>query len=408
MSAPVRLAYLVTHPIQYQAPLLRAIAAEPDIDLKVFFASDFSARDFVDPEFGRAISWDVPLLEGYDHEVLPERGRPLARGENPSFWRPFSTGLSKRLKGFDALWVHGYNRAAHWLAIAIAKRHGLGVLVRDEATPISAARSPMKQAAKRAFFRTLDRAVDGYLAIGSLNRAYYEGFGVGPDKIFAMPYAVDNAYFQAKVAEVSARRELLRAELGCKADHPIILFSAKLIDRKRPLDLIDAYAAVADEPALRQPYLLFAGDGELRGAIEDRIAERGLERARVLGFRSQAELAGLYDLADVCVLPSEREAWGLVVNEAMNAATAIIASDRVGAAADLVRGGQNGFTYPVGDVAALSVCLRSVLRDPARLAAMGARSRKIIDGWSFSEDIAGLRLALERVRRRRARSEEVA
>jgi glycosyltransferase involved in cell wall biosynthesis len=394
-----RLAYLVTHPIQYQAPLLRAVARDPDIALKVFFGSDFSAQTFVDPGFGRAIEWDVPLLEGYEHEVLRPRFGTLAPGDLPGFWRPFNRGLATALAAgrFQALWVHGYNRAYHWAAIATARRLGLKILLRDEATDVSSARGPMKQMLKSAFFRLLDRGIDAYLAIGRLNRDYYRGFGIPDAKIFSMPYAVDNEFFRTRIAAAAPEREILRARLGLKPDRPVILFAGKLIARKRPLDLLDAFARISDEPAMRAPYLLFAGDGALKPELERRIAANGLERVTLLGFQSQAELGALYDLADLFVLPSERESWGLVVNEAMNAGRAIIVNDRIGAGADLVIGGENGFIYPVGDVEALATCLRSSLRDPARLTSMGQRSRAIIDRWSFREDVAGLKQALAAV-----------
>ncbi len=410
MSAPVRLAYLVTHPIQYQAPLLRLIANQPDIDLHVMFGSDFSVRQFVDPGFGRAISWDVKLLDGYRSEVLPSFGRPLADNEQPSFWRPLSHGIARRLKAgrFDALWVHGYNRASHWAAMLAAKRLGLAVLIRDEATQVSAPRSLAKRALKQAFFRALDRLVDGYLAIGSLNRDYYLAHGIAPSKLFSMPYAVDNAFFQAQVARAAPERAVLRARLGLAPDRPVILFAAKLIARKRPHDLLEAFANIAGDPAMRAPYLLFAGDGELRPALEATVARSGLADVRLLGFQSQAALAALYDLADLLVLPSEREAWGLVVNEAMNAGCAIVVNDRIGAGADLVRGGDNGFIYPCGDVAALAVSLRSVLRDPARGRAMGESSRALIERWGFTEDLAGLRAALAACVRVRAPAEALA
>lgn len=400
--ARTRLAYLVTHPIQYQAPLLRQVAADPDIDLTVFFGSDFSVRSYVDPGFGRAVQWDVPLLDGYRSEFLAPRGRPLAKGEDPSFLRPFNRGLFRRLGRFDALWVHGYHRAFHWMAMAEARRRGLTVLLRDEATDISAGRSPAKQAAKRLFFKGFDRLVDGYLCIGSLNRAFYQGFGVAERKLFSVPYAVDNAHFQSRIAAAAPEREALRARLGLEPGRPVVLFSGKLIPRKRPFDLLDAHDRLVGDPAARRPYLLFAGDGELRPELEARIAGRdGADGGdvRLLGFQNQGELAALYDLADVFVLPSEREAWGLVVNEAMNAGRAIIVNDRIGAGADLVRGGENGFVYPVGDVAALTVSLLTILRDPARLEAMGRRSREIIDRWSFREDIDGLKQALNEVGR---------
>src|ERR1700754_573695 len=91
----VRLAYLVSHPIQYQAPLLRRIAQEPDIDLTVLFGSDFSVRGYKDEGFGVGVKWDVPLLEGYQHEFLPAL-RDNATVSVPS---PVNYGIASRLRG---------------------------------------------------------------------------------------------------------------------------------------------------------------------------------------------------------------------------------------------------------------------------------------------------------------------
>jgi glycosyltransferase involved in cell wall biosynthesis len=96
----------------------------------------------------------------------------------------------------------------------------------------------------------------------------------------------------------------------------------------------------------------------------------------------------------VFVMPSALEPWGLVVNEAMNAGRAIIVSDRVGCAPDLIRNGENGFAFRAGDVSDLSRMLREVLVSPLRYAEMGRRSLEIINGWSFEEDVVGLRAAL--------------
>ncbi|MEJ0070536.1 MAG: glycosyltransferase [Pseudomonadota bacterium] len=125
-----------------------------------------------------------------------------------------------------------------------------------------------------------------------------------------MPYAVDNGFFQAQVARAGGQRAMLRAQLGLASDRPVILFAGKLIARKRPFDALNAFATLAGDPTTRSPYLLFAGDGELRPALEASIARRGLDGARVLGFQNQTALAALYDLADLLVLPSERESWG--------------------------------------------------------------------------------------------------
>ncbi|MBI3710497.1 MAG: glycosyltransferase family 4 protein [Proteobacteria bacterium] len=397
----LRLAYLVTHPIQYQAPLLRRINAEPDIALTAFFATDFSARSFVAGEFNRKIEWDVPLLDGYDHEVLPQFGGPGELGQLPplDFWRPLSYGFARRLAAgqFDALWIHGYARWAHWCAMVSARRLGVKVLLRDEATAISASRSAAKRAAKRAFFAGLGRMVDAFLAIGTLNRRYYADNGIAESRLFSVPYAVDNAHFRAGAEKASAQREALRAQLGLEPGRPILLFAAKLIERKRPAQLIEAFGRVHREPALRRPYLLFAGDGPLRAALEAQAAAQAPGAVRFLGFQSQSELPRCYDLCDAFVLPSGLEAWGLVVNEVMCAGRAVIVSDRVGAAADLVHPGENGAIFRTDDAADLARAMRDVLTDSARLAAMGRRSMEIISRWSFEEDVAGLRHALDAV-----------
>lgn len=393
---PIRLAYLVTHPIQYQAPLLRRLSQDPRLDLTVFFGSDFSIGSYVDPGFGGGVEWDVPLLEGYRHEFLP------VWGENHpvTFWRPFNHGLARRLKEgqFDVLWIHGYARWPHWAAILAAKGLGIKVLIRDEANDFSAQRSAAKQMAKRTFFQGIRRICDGFLAIGSHNRRYYEAMGINPGQIDLVPYTVDNAFFQARSEEAAKRREGLRQELGLVAGRPVILFTSKLIARKRPLDLLQAYAALSvDGVQAPDPYLVFVGDGELRSELDQQVSALGWDSIRVLGFKNQTELPAFYDLCDVFVLPSEREPWGLVVNEVMNAGRAVVVSDQVGSAIDLVQDGVNGYSFRAGHVEGLTGALREVLAHPERCQAMGRQSLAIINGWSYEQDVTGLYAALDRL-----------
>lgn len=389
-----RLAYLVTHPIQYQAPLLRLIAQDPSIDLTVLFQSDFSMRSYQDPGFGRSIGWDVPLVDGYKHEFLPGIGRH----DVITAHKPISWGLMSRLQRsrFDALWVHGYSRWVNWLAIGCAKRQGLKVFVRDEATAESKQRSSSRHFAKRVFFAALRRMVDGFLAIGSNNRDYYASWGVSPAQIFMMPYCVDNEFFAARARAAEPAREELRRSLGLDRGRPVILFASKFEPRKRPDDLLAAYRRlVGDWDQASVPYLVFAGDGELKQSIEAEARASGLDYVKFLGFRNQTELPALYELCDVFVLPSVDEPWGLVVNEVMAAGRAVVVSDKVGCARDLVTDRVNGIQFQAGNVPALADALHYVLSEPGRTAAMGAASRDIIARWSFAEDLAGLHAALQ-------------
>ncbi len=307
----VRLAYIVSHPIQYQAPLLRRIAAEPDIDLTALFLSDFSTRKYRDPGFGQAIAWDVDLLSGYDSKVL----RAWGDADMVGLLKPFTIGVEEELRAgrYDAVWLHGYAHHAQLRALVEAKRRGLKVLLRGESHAASSKRSALKRAVKQQVLTRLFRQVDAFLAIGSANREYYLSYGVAPEKIFMMPYAVDNARFQA--AATDARGRALRRSLDIDPSRPVILYASKLQTRKRPWDLWRAYSTLSSNGQEPAQYLLFVGDGEERAALESAVRATGWSTVRFIGFQNQTTLPDYYAAFDVFVLPSEREPWGLVLNE---------------------------------------------------------------------------------------------
>jgi glycosyltransferase involved in cell wall biosynthesis len=388
----VRLAYLVSHPIQYQSPLLRRIALEPEIDLTVFFGSDFSVRGYHDRDFGVEVKWDVPLTEGFRHEFLPT----LRDTGTEGIFSPINYGLLSRLRGFDALWVHGYATVTQMQGILAAKFLGIPILVRSDSQLQDRPRGGARLAAKRVFFALLQRLVDGVLVSGTLNRAYWRYY-LGEDfPLFLLPYAVDNAWFQQRCREAAATRGELLAELGMEPGRPVILFASKLQTRKLCRDLVAAYARYAAGLAA-PPYLLIVGDGEERAALERQVADLALDSARFCGFRNQSEMPRFLELADVFVLPARHEPWGLIVNEAMNAGCAVVVSDDVGCHPDLVTDGIEGRVYPVGDVEALTTALADAL-DHART--MGAAALARIANWSFEQDVAGLKRALAQVTRK--------
>jgi glycosyltransferase involved in cell wall biosynthesis len=392
LGRKARVAYLATHPIQYQAPLLRLIGEQPDIDLTVFFQSDLSSRSYFDPGFGRQIEWDIPLLDGYRSEFLPS----LGRRDRITLTKPYSHGIGTRLRRgqFDALWIHGYARPFHWAAMVAACAASVPILVRDEANATSAPRGAAKILLKRIFFRGLAALCYGFLTIGSLNRRYYLQNGVKPERLFPVPYCVDNAYFSAKTVAASQHREKLRADIGLAPGRPVILYASKFQGRKRPGDLLTAFERlVKKRSGSEMPYLIFVGDGELRAALQEQ-AEPIKQHVRFMGFRNQSELPAFFDLCDVFVLPSEAEPWGLIVNEVMSAGRAVVVSDLVGCGPDLVRQGVNGYLFPAGDVAQLEDSLARVLVSPDVSAEMGRASAEIIATWSYQQDIDGLREAL--------------
>jgi glycosyltransferase involved in cell wall biosynthesis len=398
----VKVAYLVSHPIQYQAPLLRRIAQEPDIDLTVFFGSNFSVQEYVDKGFGVDVKWDVPLLDGYRHEFLPSIWDKRRTGPTAQL----NYGIFSRLRGsnvadgFDVLWVHGYSTLNTLQAMMVAKALGIPVLLRAESRLATQQDRPLKRETKTLFFSGLKQLIAAVLPIGSSNAAYWRHFLGEEVPQFLMPYAVDNHYFQSRSREAASRREDLRQEIGLDSSRPVILFASKLQKRKRCEDLLEAYLNLCSEGDQPTPYLVVVGDGEERAALERRVKERGASGVRFCGFRNQSELPGFFDLATVFVLPSRNEPWGLIVNEVMNSARAVILSDDVGCQPDLVTDGVEGCVFPVGDVKALTEALRRVLTAPGTAEAMGQRGLKRISEWGYEQDISGLRQAIGYVTRR--------
>jgi glycosyltransferase involved in cell wall biosynthesis len=388
---PLRLAYFVSHPIQYQAPLLRRIAQEPDIELEVFFSSDHTIRGYVDEGFGVKVEWDVPLLEGYRSSFLP---RWRDAGAEPGFARPLNHGIFERLERghFDAVWSHGYSTANSLRVISSAAMLRIPVLLRAESTLYDRPRNRAKLWAKELFFSGLRSQVSAVLAIGKANARYWRHYLGEEMSIFRMPYAVDNAFFQRRAGEAAPGREELRAELGLEPGRPVILFASKLQERKRCTDLVAAHRTLGRP----RPYLVIVGEGDERKNLEQQAAGDPDVRdsIRFAGFRNQTELPRFFDLCDVFVLPSRHEPWGLVVNEAMNAGRAVVVSDDVGCQEDLVSEGETGAVFPAGDVPALAAALQRVLDTPGLAAKMGAAARARIDEFSFEQDVAGLREAL--------------
>ena len=393
----MRLAYFVSHPIQYQAPLLRRIAQEPDIDMTTFFSSDLSVRSegFKDEGFGVKVKWDVPLLDGYKYEFLPRIGE----GNRVGIVSPLNWGILKRLRRgkFDVVWVFGYHRLLSLQAMASAKLLGMRVLLETDSN-LYKTRGKKTQIAKSAFAKMLRPMVSGVLVVGEANGEYWRDFLGADVPQFRFPYAVDNQFFRERALQAESSREELRRELNLEPGRPVILYAAKLVDWKRPGDLVEAYIRLFPAPAGDSgAYLLIVGDGEERSRLEARVRESGLKSIRFLGFKNQTELPRFFDLCDVFVLPSDGEPWGLVVNEVMNAARPVVVSDRVGCARDLVRHGWNGLIYPCGDVQALSECLRQLIENGALRAAMGEKSLRMIQTQSFEQDVAGLRQAMAQV-----------
>ena len=344
-----RIGFLVSHPIQYYAPIFRELAKR--CDLTVFFAHRQTAEQQARAGFDVAFEWNIDLLSGYDsrylENVAPQPSTDRYSGCNtPGVVDEIGRGK------FDAFVVPGWALRSYWQAVQACRRFRVPVLVRGD-SQLGGPRSIALRIAKAAVFPRLLHLFDGFLYVGQRNREYLLRYGAPADRMFFSPACVDNDAFATASAE--ARR---RNPVSHQPERPRrVLFVGKLIARKRPADLVNAVAKLRN----RRVEVVFAGSGALAVALS-RIAAEANVQAEFLGFVNQSELPAVYASADLLVLPSDYdETWGLVVNEAMACGVPAVVSDAVGCGPDLIDPGVTGATFPRGDVAALAIAIDSAL-----------------------------------------------
>ena len=390
-----KLAIITSHPIQYNAPWFRHLAAQPGIDLKVFYLWDFGVTGRVDPGFEHAVTWDIPLLDGYAHELV---ANVSARPGTSHFLGLQNPSLTARVKAFGpaAVLMMTYNYASthrflwSWRASPLIFRGDSHELV---------PRVGLKQLARRAGLTLLMRRFAAFLYVGQANRRYFLRHGVPAERLFFAPHAVDNARFMGDSAATRAAAMAWRRELGIPEAEAVVLSAGKFEPKKRLGDLIRAFLA-ADLPGAG---LLLVGSGPGEGEL--RALAAGHPRIRFAPFQNQLQMPRTYAAADLFVLASQgpSETWGLVVNEAMCLARPILVSDHVGCAEDLVEPGQNGVVFPSGQIPALTRCLADALKDRARLRNWGERSFAIVSRYSYAQTTEGLQEALLHLDAERAR-----
>ena len=393
-----RVLLIASHPTQYSVPLFRLMARDPRVEIQVAYCSLQGAKPGYDPGFDREIAWDIPLLDGYPWIELPNRSpRPgLER-----FWGLVNPGVWKLLRGgrFDAVVVYtGYVYATFWMAITAAKTSGTAIFFGTDAHELAPrdARG-WKAAVKRRLWPRLFRLADVAFAQSSGGLALLRSLGLPASRVELFPYVVDNDRWKQAATQVD--RGAVRDRWGVPTDALVVAFSAKLQPWKRPLDVLRAFAGAG----VNGSYLVLAGEGPLRGEIEKEIERLGASgRVKLLGFVNQSALPEVYRAADVLVLPSQYEPFGVVVNESMLCGCVPVVSDRVGARFDLIEEGRTGFVYPAGNVEKLAELLRGLLGDAARLRRMSEAAREKIAAWSPNKYVDCFAGAIERATARRA------
>jgi len=371
----MKLAIVITHPIQYYAPLFRLLHKRNKIAIKVFYTWEKGASSF-DVDFGRTVDWGIPLLDGYDFQFVSNEGSPRR-----DFMGVRNPGLIREIEswGAHALLVFGWNYYSHLKAMRYFKNK-IPVLFRGDSTLIDET-AGLKRTARRIFLRWIYRHVDIGLSVGTNNKNYFLAHGMRNDQLVFAPHAIDNDRFHDKDGQYREKALKERRELGIKDDETAFVFVGKFQEKKNPLLLVRAFNQLR-HPGAR---LLMVGDGKLGQLLKE--AGRENEKIHFLPFQDQSRMPVIYRMGDIFCLPSQGpgETWGLAVNEAMACGRPVLVSDRCGCAVDLVSNGKNGFIFASGDKDDLLDKLNTFVERSQAIPAMGEGSEAMIKNWSYDQ-----------------------
>ena len=349
----------------YRIPLFNALARHEGVDLHVIFLAE------TDPVLRQ---WKVYKDEiRFSYQVL-RSWRMYVGGYNALFNR--GVGRALREAAPDAILCGGYNYFASWQALIWARTHNIPFLLWSEshAHELRPVR-PLVEFLKGEFLHRCS----GFVVPGRLALEYLLDYKIKKDAIFTAPNAVDNELFAAGAEDARKNAIARRKELNLPDRY--FLFVGRLVREKGVFELLSAYAKLSEQVRL-QFGLVFAGDGVCRQELEKQAAAVSPGVVRFAGFAQREQLATYYALAEMLILPTYSDTWGLVVNEAMACGLPVILSQAAGCGADLVSENWNGLLIPPKDVSRLAAAMESLASQPGLCARMGANSLQRISRYS--------------------------
>lgn len=362
----MRLAIIRTHPTQYFSPLYHRLATIPGLQIKVFYVLKNRGQGEFDPGFNQNIAWDVSLLNGYEYEFVEPSPLPL---RPTHVFECRSPKLIKKLKegNFDAIFCAGYSLWLDWQILIYALGNKIPLICRPELNEKQSSRGLIKTFLRTSFLQWYFSQVSAFLYIGKRAKEDYLGFGGDNQKAFFSPYAIDNSVY-SQSNETATSKKQLQKQMGFENCQCVLLFAGKFIPQKGFSLLVEALKLI--DPQIKLG-LLIVGDGPERESSLKQLSQTKLEHVYFAGFQNQSNMPKFYSSADVLVVPSIREPWGLVVNEAMASGIPVIASNCVGAAYDLVEEGKTGYIFESNN--------------PKALAHSVTQFMKIFSAFGFSE-----------------------
>lgn len=404
----IRIAIVVSHPIQYYAPYYRALAALPGVVLKVFFCNRRGAETYYDRDFKTHIRWDIPLLDGYDFEFLdnpdgePPGKRPqaysLLQKLHSNFWEIDNPRVGESLARFcpELVEVHGYSHRTMRRTMRWCNQNKVRVILCSDSNGTTRA-AWWKRAAKTVIVKHIYRHLDGALANGDNNWKYHLQYGMPPERIFSRALPIDCDLLRSSAGDAGAARREIRKRHGIPHDAFVVTFAGKLSPVKCPTHLLAAVHRCSQMGF--NVWGLLVGEGQLRNELEAVVSRKQMRNVVLAGFVNQSEISRYYAASDVVTLMSRYEPKGLAVPEAGSLGCPAILSDRVGCIGpnDCARPEENALVYPWGDIEAFANCIVRIYEDRRLYSSMSEAAIRIANLQDAKIAAAQMNVAVSKI-----------
>jgi len=358
----LKVAILISHPIQHEVPFFQALSQDKSIDLDVIYYSSEGVNSF--NVFGlKGITYGIPMLEGYN-AILLKNISPFSNYK----LRYISPGIIKVLKRcrYDHVLLYGYNSPTSLLALWYCRQNRIPISLRCEGESVQRTGKLKAWIRKQTLTHTF-KQFDGFTAICMANKEHYLKYRVPENKISLVTQTVNDFFFSFPD---SSNNPAIKKKYGLK-DEIIFVYGSKLRREKDPLDAIKAFCLLPEDIKAK---LIVLSDGPEKLVCEQWKANNdAVDRIIFTGYVDFQEMRDLFNLADVLVMTSS-ETIGATLYQALFSKLAIISSDMVPGWYDVLIPGENGLTYRKGDVKMLSHIISYLARNPKKIKEMKKRS----------------------------------
>ncbi len=343
----LKIAIIISNPIQHFCPMYASWAKIENMEVKVFFGSNLGAVKYRDANFDKEIVWDNLYLEEFNHVFLNGDKTLLA---DPKL---DASNLDDELLKYapNLLVQYGYYHKLSKHAHTWALKNKVPIAYISDAERHQK-RPFWKEVLKYPQLYFYFKKIDYFFTIGNANEAYYSFYKVPEKKFHRMMFSIDVRNYNKAFADKENLRKAYRDQLLITNDEIVISVVGKLVDWKCQNDLIDLLYALEQKQPQTNFTLLIAGSGKMEEAWKRQADKLTKNKVHFLGFLNPINLPSVYAATDVYIHPSIIEPHSLSISEAIYMGCPVIVSNTCGSWGDNddVQIGKNGYVYKQGNI----------------------------------------------------------